>query len=341
MTTTTRVLKHAACLSVPLVLAACGGGGSSTSSEPPPPPTGDATRIAAATQTAQNNPACTALSSFYWEIGNSSGVLASGQVGSGAPGADTEMLVASASKWVFAAYAVEKKGGAALSTTQDVPYLNFTSGYSNFTLPTCPGLFGTVDDCLAGDRGTVEAAEAASGTYHYDSGHMQKYASNIGLGALNAAGLASEVMSTLGGDWSLSYADVQVAANVRTTAAQYARFLRKMLVGHPAPLRIATQLGSHAVCTLPRQCPNSAYSPSSEDWHYSLGHWVEDDAATVQAGNLAYSSAGSFGFYPWVSQDRSLYGIVARELFGGTHEGFVSATCGQLIRRAYVTATPI
>jgi CubicO group peptidase (beta-lactamase class C family) len=126
---------------------------------------------------------------------------------------------------------------------------------------------------------------------------------------------------------------------VNTDATNYARLLRKMLVGSPAPLRIASLLGSsnYQTCTLTGSPCNAAYSPTDEDWHYALGHWVEDDAATVAAGNVAYSSAGAFGFYPWVNQARNLYGILAREETGGTQEGFASARCGQLIRLAYVT----
>lgn len=333
-----RQTRRFICLALPAVLSACGGSPSGNS-EAPIPPIGDDPKVVAATQTAQTNPACTGLTSFYWEIGDVSRVLASGQVGSNPPSASTLMSVASASKWVYGMYVVEKQGGAGLSPTADVPYLNFTSGYSNFPLPTCPGIGGTVDDCLDGDRGTIDAVEAANQTYHYDSGHMQKHASNIGLGSLTAAPLAAEVMNTLGGNVSLSYEDVQPAVSVRIDATNYASLLRRMLVGSTAPLRIASLLGSNAVCTLPSQCSNSAYSPTDENWHYSLGHWVEDDAAAVQAGNVAYSSAGAFGFYPWVNQSRTLYGVLAREEQGGTQEGFASASCGQLIRLAYVTGT--
>ena len=330
-------------LALPAALAACGGGG--TSSESPPPAGGDP-KAEAATQTALNNAACKAITSFYWEIGDVSRVLASGTGGIGGPvpTATTAMNVASASKWVYGMYATEKRGAAGLSATADLPYLNFTSGYSNFTLPSCPGLAGTVDDCLAGTRGELNAAEAAAGTYHYNSGHMQKHASNLGLGNLTATGFATEVVNTLKANdptlsLSLSYFDVQPAAAVNTDATNYARLLRKMLVGSPAPLRIASLLGraDYQVCTLTRAPCQAAYSPTDQGWHYALGHWVEDDAATVAAGNVAYSSAGAFGFYPWVNKDRTLYGIVAREETGGTQEGFASASCGQQIRLAYVT----
>ena len=38
-------------------------------------------------------------------------------------------------------------------------------------------------------------------------------------------------------------------------------------------------LGTHAVCTNPATCANAEFAPSppGESWHYSIGHWVEDD----------------------------------------------------------------
>ena len=47
-------------------------------------------------------------------------------------------------------------------------------------------------------------------------------------------------------------------------------------------------------------------------------------------------SPGAFGFYPWISGDKSLYGILAREDADST-AGFKSALCGRLIRQAWVT----
>ena len=50
--------------------------------------------------------------------------------------------------------------------------------------------------------------------------------------------------------------------------------------------------------------------PSTESWHYSIGHWVEDDPAV---GDGAFSSAGAFGFYPWIDASKTYYGVLARE----------------------------
>lgn len=315
-------------------LSACGGG--SSTSVTPPPPTDP--KAIAATTTAQTNANCKAVAPFYWEVGDVNGNLVSGSVGTSPPTATTEMQIASASKWLYASYVVEKRGAGGVDATADVPFLTFTSGYSNFPAPSCPGAGGTVDDCLAGARGTQTASEAAGHQFHYDSGHMEKHASNFGLGAKTGVTLVPEIQSGIGSNVVLTYSDAQLAGAVITNAANYAIFLRKLLVGSATPLRMASVLGTHAVCTLPGSpnC-NAVYSPTTEAWHYSLGHWVEDDAALVSAGNTAYSSPGAFGFYPWVNSDRTLYGIVARQDISGNQQGFLSAQCGRLVRQAYVT----
>ncbi len=73
--------------------------------------------------------------------------------------------------------------------------------------------------------------------------------------------------------------------------------------------------------------------PASESWHYSIGHWVEDDRVV---GDGAFSSAGAFGFYPRIDAGKASYGIVARS--SGAGSGFESASCGRLIRKAWATA---
>lgn len=315
-----------------LALAACGGGGSSGTASAPP---STDPNVVAATTTAQTNAKCTALTGFYWEIGNVSGKLASGTGGGGsAPTATTPLSIASASKWLYGAYVTEQRGAAGVNAVTDVPFLNFTSGYSNFGVPACPAA-STVDDCLAG-RNSINATEAANGQFHYDSGHMQQHASDTGLGAMTDSTLATAINGSLG--IHIVYSEPQLAGGVVSDASNYAAFLRRLLVGSSSPLRIASVLGTHAVCTLPGSAGcNAVFSPTTNDWHYSLGHWVEDDAALTAAHNTAYSSAGAFGFYPWVSSDRTLYGLIAREDRSGGQQGFLSSSCGAAVRQAYVT----
>lgn len=76
--------------------------------------------------------------------------------------------------------------------------------------------------------------------------------------------------------------------------------------------------------------------PPGESWHYSIGHWVEDDPVV---GDGAFSSPGAFGFYPWIDATKSYYGILARNVSGAGSVGD-SVDCGRLIRKAWTTQTP-
>ena len=131
-----------------------------------------------------------------------------------------------------------------------------------------------------------------------------------------------------------------LADGVSTSAAQYARFLRRLLADADDPLQLGGLLGKHAVCTYPSDtCNASRLIAVPEAWHYALGHWVEDDPAAIPPAAFAYSSPGSFGFYPWVDKSRAYYGILARqtEAFTGNDEGYVSVQCGRLVRLAWMT----
>lgn len=327
---------------VALVLAACGGGGEAPAPAPPPaasaPGAELSARIAAARDTAGSTAnACAAIAPFWWEVGDATGRLAGGSVTK--PGsalryeADTEMAVASASKWLYGAYVVERRQGQ--PTALDVQFLNFQAGYTSFGFSGCePG--DTVASCVArGDNGRPTPAHVDR--FYYNGGHMQKHADlagpqGMGLGALDNASLAAELHRVLGSDLALSYVQPQLAGGVRTSANGYAAFLRKLLRGD---LKLGAQLGSRPVCTNPGTCATALYTPvEGADWHYSLGHWVEDDARRGDDG--AFSSAGAFGFYPWIAADKRFYGVVARVAAGGS--GNESQACGALIRRAWVRA---
>jgi hypothetical protein len=156
----------------------------------------------------------------------------------------------------------------------------------------------SVDECLAaagrngGSNG--DTVPATVDHFFYSGGHMQKLASLAGLGADHDIALATDLKTVLGGDLTFTYTQPQPAGGGRTSAADYALFLRHLLAGtYPHAL---TLLGSNAVCTHPGpDCPTAEYSPvnqssvplppattpndiSEEKWHYALGHWVEDEA---------------------------------------------------------------
>lgn len=325
-----RALPPILLLSASLLVTACGGGGAPQSVAPGGEPT-LSERTTAASATARNNATCqpNVITPFYWEIGDRDGLLASGSVGSSAPTRQSTMNVASASKWIYAAYVVQKRGARA----EDVPYLNFTSGYTEFGVPLCIGA-DNVQACLAG-RGGYNPANL--GKFYYDSGHMQQHAvALMGLGALDNLALGTEVNTTLG-TAGLIYTQPQLAGGVNTSTVSYSAFLRKILRGE---LTIGSLLGTSAVCTNPASCPTAVHTPNptSEDRQYSLGHWVESDPVI---GDGAFSSAGAFGYYPWIDAAKSYYGVLARESNFESEAGFNSARCGRLIRQAWVTGVEV
>jgi len=310
-------------------LAACGGGGDDEVD-------GIAleTRVAAAQATAKNGGnACAAIQPFYWEIGDADGREASGSLPADNPvyASMTAMPIASASKWLYGAYVVERRDGA--PTAEDIAFLNFTSGYTSLqAFPGCD-VGGTVDECLAqGDNGDYHSEH--DGLFHYNGGHMQTHASQaMGLGDADNAALTSAYADALGADIGVVFTQPQLAGGVTTTPAIYGRFLQRILSGD---LAMRDLLGSSAVCTNPATCATASYAPipESESWSYSLGHWVETDPVV---GDGAFSSAGAFGFYPWIDAGKRWYGVLARVDVGlDERAGYASAQCGRLIRAAWL-----
>ena len=92
----------------------------------------------------------------------------------------------------------------------------------------------------------------------------------------------------------------------------------------PNAWSIATKTRLGAEPQMPSIRGSSPYA-----WHYSYGHWVEDDPQ----GDRAYSSPGLFGFYPWIDASKKHYGMIVRHAF--TRDAYMqSVHCGQAIRRA-------
>lgn len=291
-------------------------------------------RMSAAQQTAATNGYCTTLGPFYWEIGDAGGKLDGATEGGTAPTADTEMLIASGTKWLFAAYVVERSGGA--PSEDEIRALSMNAGYHDLHYGSCVRLRPakqaqeTAGQCFtsAGNDGYV-AADVDH--FYYNGGHFQALATqSLGMAPMTNTALAREMRSVLGNDVQFSFDSPQLAAGVSTTASHYAVFLRKLMTGE---LALGELLGSHAVCTNPSTCSSALDTPipETESWEYSLGHWVESDPLV---GDGAYDSAGAFGFYPWISHDKRWYGILARQ--GDAGSAFPSAECGRLIRKAWV-----
>lgn len=330
-----RLLHTGTALACVALLAACGGGGDDGTQEAAITNPTEQQRIAAAESTAQTNDKCSvaALGGFYWEVGDDSGAKASGSIGPDAPAGATALWIFSSSKWLYAANVVQKRG----VRDADVPYLNFTSGYTNFgNAPLCSPLAEpTIAGCMEGRDGRNPDTV---GKFYYDSGHMQQHAATeMGLADAGVAALADDLNRTIG-NFGFEYNVPQPASGVVVSPSGYAQFLRAMLKGD---LALGAALGSRKVCADPTVCADAYLAPDvdrPETWYYSLGHWVEDDPDT---GDGAFSSPGGGGFYPWIDKDKTHYGIVARQRTIESDAGFHSAECGRLIRQAWRTGVTV
>jgi hypothetical protein len=299
-----------------------------------------AERISAAQSAAANNAHCQVITPFYWSIGDATGVRTDGREGPLAPRANTAMAIASASKLIDGAYVVERFNG--VIGKQTASFLNFTSGYTEFDrcLPE-----QTVAECQSYHHWPIYNGGYVAehkGKFFYSGGHMQKQAAQLGLGPDDNAALAAHINATLGG-MAFDYLQPQLAGGVQTSASEYGRLLQKIVGGQ---LKIKGLLGSHAVCTNPDTCATAVAAPipREESWSYSLGHWVENDPVV---GDGAFSSAGAFGFYPWIDAKKRWWGVLARESFDGLgsddpreHPGARSMFCGRQIRAAWLDGIP-
>ena len=300
-----------------------------------------AQQIAAAEATAAGA-SCKAASSFYWEVGDKSGVGASGVQGLLAKKGSTAVSIDSGSKLLFAAYVVQYRRGAENLSPAEIAYLRMQQGY---TKNQCVG-GGDVLGCFKEFSNNVQSSTNV-GKFYYSGGQLQALAA-IGLDQVlsNAtdAALADTVSSTLGLPANtLSFSTPTVAGGAIIAPSAYGAWLRQILSGS---LSISRALGLDAICTSTASnaagvpaCPAAAYAPpipGGQVWQYSFGHWVEKDPDSA-AGDGAFSSPGESGFYPWIDSTRSYYGIVSRS---GTvsRTAYESAVlCGQAIRKAFIS----
>ena len=122
----------------------------------------------------------------------------------------------------------------------------------------------------------------------------------------------------------------QLAGGVVTSAGRLRGLPAEML---SASCRWARLLGSHPVCTNPRPAPlpSATPIPPSESWHYSIGHWVEDDPTS--ATGVQQRRAVRL-----LSLDRRLEDLVRRRRATWRRPArFDSVDCGRLIRKAWLT----
>lgn len=295
-----------------------------------------AARRAAVEATLAHANSCQRLGDYYWEIGDAKGVLMHGQQGQRI-GANKIVRLASASKWVFGTYVVERANGKL--TPADINALTMRSGYDGLNPLLC-NRNDTVQSCFQRGRNATFTPSHV-GRFSYNGGHDQKLLINAGFGGADAAMLSDELDRALAHAPSLRDADTPLgirylapepAGGMIATPAAYGQFLRRLMRGE---YLLGKMLGQHAVCTEPGSCPTAVSTPAAQPWHYALNYWIEDNPG----GDGAYSSPGAFGFYPWITADKRHYGMIVRETLA-PRAYMRSAACGALIRRAFAEGRP-
>ena len=288
---------------------------------------GNAAQPALIDQIVRQTAACQRLMPLTLEIGDGSSTLHTSTYGKGAPRSDEPLRVASATKWISAAYFLEK-------LPEPIPHaaslgLRMLTGRTFFdgcdTTPTVAACFQHRRNSRLNPRDV--------GLFSYGSGHFAGLAMEMGLGPMTSKDLGREVQAVLGVSEVEFFAPNFAAGGVVTTRA-YVRFLRKLLAGQ---LKMSRYLGLDPVCTLPRDCPKARGSIVPVNFTYSYGHWVEQTPQGI--GDGVFSSVGMWGFYPWINPRDGTYGVIAAR--SSNSQAYLSALdCGARIRSAGPLAPP-
>lgn len=288
-------------------------------------------RKAAVQATIEAATECRNIPQFYWEIGNANGPLASGRKGF-LFNADTRVNLASASKWIFSTYLLEKYGSL---TDAQIEMLTQRSGWRSFLDQACIFTW-KVNECMNlqlpiyGFDNPYTAKDV--GTFFYSGAHYQQLAIDLGLGNYTPPKLTAEIQKYIHDD-AISYFFPGIGSGMRSSARTFGKLMRRMMRNE---YKMGSMLGSSRICTLPSLCPQSLRSPLETDWDYSLGHWVEHEPG---GPDEAFSGPGLQGFYPWISADKSLYGIISTEVLADLKAG--SSSCGGKMRKAWISGVMV
>lgn len=122
-------------------------------------------------------------------------------------------------------------------------------------------------------------------------------------------GVSAETRYTLGAGDNPTY-----SGGMRSTGEDYARVLTAVLKGDlfaDRPGFLADRVASRPVATVP-----PAISGNRLAWHYGWGFWKECASPTYVPScdaNPVISSAGAFGFTPWIDINRRYWAVIVME----------------------------
>lgn len=337
----------------------------------------------AAAQAAAGSVDCLLITPFYWEIGDlHAGAPSTGTdnvIVSGNPGLligrNTELNIASASKWIFGTYVLEKFGGIP-SNPEVNRGLRRLTGYIHFNQTLC-ALSQSVAGCFEvahipyADYGYSAAADGSTfdppdpdGPFYYSGGDDQYIGATQTIGSTSIADMSDtaltlEMKTTLNlpASSGMKYQYPAIPGGLQSSAGDYAHFLQKIMHGdyvmsaHLGEDAVATQVVTGTPPNETAACPSGlgACSPAvGVAFHYSYNHWIEDNQSPGQIELVpgVPLQVVSLGVGDGAYSSPGAYGFYPwishdKQYYGvisrhGTPFGYEqSLKCGQQIRKAF------
>lgn len=326
------------------VLAACGGGGSSSSPPvsmpppappPPPPPSSD---VWEAVKTAVD---VSPITDMRLIIGDSTGVIFQYEKGS-LPG-DEVHRIASSSKLLTGLTLMRLVEAGDLSL-DDNPQdyltgwtsnpadnrskvtleqaLSFTTGFNASPLQAgcILQIFKLLQTCVQEihDDG-IETIPGDSFYYGPEHMHIAAAMAEVATGQSYVDIFKTQIVEplNLSADTAFvnpSLTNPRASGGAESTANDYAEILRALMAGE-----IITDLSSFTQDRTANVSfgfrPNAVLMDSG-DWHYGFGFWRECDDFVWQnscTDDVVISSAGAFGWVPWIDFKADYFGLIATE----------------------------
>ena len=320
----------ASLLALALTLLGCGGGSSSAPTAVSTPPADPWAPVIAELE-------ASSLDDLVLIVGTVEGEQFRYEKGQGR--ADTVYPIASASKWLTSATILQLVEQGVMSL-DDQPQdylgfwtddtndarsritlemlLSFTAGFHVAPLdPNCTGDEQlTVQSCAEVIYNTGVDAEPGT-TFYYGPAHMQVAAAMAEV----ATGQVWRDVVELTVALPLNLANTgfegdnpKASGGASSTAAEYAEFVAAQLRGDLLTAGLS-QLTDQRTASLTVMSRPSAVEGASRDWQYGLGVWRECGRAQWDAeceATTVVSSAGAFGWYPWLDLDQGYFAVLAR-----------------------------
>ena len=232
---------------------------------------------AAAKKTASGR-VCKEIQPFYWEVGNTKEILASGSYGQSDAKFNIDLsprqqsYVGSAGAWFASAWLIEKAMEKQKHlTTEQIDLLRMRSPYTTALSANCTNSL-TIKSCFGNLGGYRKPGINPPDHYpfYFGAAHLQKLAMDLRMGGSFASHLRQEILDTFGREnyYYASYETARLFDGLRISPEGYARFLRDTMAGKN---QMSALLGTHSVCAYRAgDCKDDviyAGAPPDKRWH--------------------------------------------------------------------------